>query len=217
MQEGSEPETNEHAEKIAAFLEQLRTVASGTDEELKLGVLAGFSAQGIHQAEAKLAEADTTVREEIPESVAAKTLEVSYPGDAAEIEADRVAQAVVHGSGATVNQATPGGLVSRQGEALTAAGFTILALEAESTPATSWNPPGWVILGVATVVATALIGTGILMATAQAETLSAAEEEAIRAKNAGEPYDAATYNRARQKQIKNEKYAKERNKQKRGG
>jgi hypothetical protein len=60
-------------------------------------------------------------------------------------------------------------------------------------------------------------GTGILMATAQPETLSAAEEEAIRAKNAGEPYDAATYNRARQKQIKNEKYAKERNKQKRGG
>jgi hypothetical protein len=52
---------------------------------------------------------------------------------------------------------------------------------------------------------------------AEQETLSAAEEEAIRAKNAGQPYDQATYNRARQKQIKNEKYAKERNKRKRGG
>jgi RHS repeat-associated protein len=52
---------------------------------------------------------------------------------------------------------------------------------------------------------------------AEQETLSAAEEEAIRAKNAGKPYDPAAYNRARQKQIKNEKYAKERNKRKRGG
>jgi uncharacterized protein RhaS with RHS repeats len=52
---------------------------------------------------------------------------------------------------------------------------------------------------------------------AEEETLSAAEEEAIRAKNAGQPYDKETYNRARKKQIKNEKYAKQRNKQKRGG
>ena len=52
---------------------------------------------------------------------------------------------------------------------------------------------------------------------AEQETLSADEEAAIRAKNAGKPYDPATYNRARQKQIKNEKYAKERNKRKRGG
>lgn len=51
---------------------------------------------------------------------------------------------------------------------------------------------------------------------AEQETLTAAEEEAIRAKNAGKPYDPAAYNRARQKQIKNEKYAKQRNKRKRG-
>lgn len=51
---------------------------------------------------------------------------------------------------------------------------------------------------------------------AEQETLTAAEEEAIRAKNAGKPYDQAAYNRARQKQIKNEKYAKQRNKRKRG-
>ena len=52
---------------------------------------------------------------------------------------------------------------------------------------------------------------------AEQETLTADEEAAIRAKAAGEPYDQATYNRARQKQIKNEKYNKERNKRKRGG
>jgi hypothetical protein len=54
--------------------------------------------------------------------------------------------------------------VNRQAEALAAAGATILTLEAESLPATSWNPPGWVVLGVATVVAAALIGTAVLMA-----------------------------------------------------
>jgi RHS repeat-associated protein len=52
---------------------------------------------------------------------------------------------------------------------------------------------------------------------AEQETLSAAEEEAVRAKKAGKPYDRAAYNRARQKQIKNEKHLKERNKRKRGG
>lgn len=52
---------------------------------------------------------------------------------------------------------------------------------------------------------------------AEQETLTADEKEAIGAKAAGEPYDQATYNRARQKQINNEKYNKERNKRKRGG
>lgn len=169
-QEGGQPGTNEHAEKIMVFLEQLRAAASGNDEELKLRVLAGFSSQGIRQAEATLAEDDTTVREHRPESLTAKTLELSHPGDAAEIEAERVAQAMVHGSGATVIQATPGGLVNRQAEALAGAGAAILTLEAESLPATSWNPPGWVLLGVATVVAAALIGTAVYMASNVADT-----------------------------------------------
>jgi RHS repeat-associated protein len=49
---------------------------------------------------------------------------------------------------------------------------------------------------------------------AEQETLTAEEAEALRAKAAGEPYDQAAYNRAVQKQIKNEKYNKERNKRK---
>jgi RHS repeat-associated protein len=52
---------------------------------------------------------------------------------------------------------------------------------------------------------------------AEQETLTAEEEAALRAKAAGQPYDQAAYNRARQKQIKNEKYNKERNKRKRRG
>jgi hypothetical protein len=52
---------------------------------------------------------------------------------------------------------------------------------------------------------------------AEQETLTAAEEAAIRDRAAGKPVDEATYNRARQKQIKNEKYNKQRNKRKRGG
>jgi uncharacterized protein RhaS with RHS repeats len=47
---------------------------------------------------------------------------------------------------------------------------------------------------------------------AEQETLTAEEEAALRAKAAGNPYDQGAYNRARQKQIKNEKYNKERNK-----
>ena len=52
---------------------------------------------------------------------------------------------------------------------------------------------------------------------AEQETLTAEEEAALLAKAAGKPYDEGTYNRARQKQIKNEKFNKERNKRKRGG
>ncbi|MCY1078896.1 eCIS core domain-containing protein [Archangium lansingense] len=214
--EDGTPEIQAHAEKIADFLERLRAVADGDDERLKLSVLAGFSAKGVQQAEAQ-PPAATVVREQPPESLAAKSLEVSHPRDAEELEADRVAEAVVHGAHATVTQTTADGLVNRQAEALAAAGGAILAAEAESLPVTAWNPPGWVILGVATVVALALIGTAVYMASAQPETLSAAEEEAIKNKEAGEPYDQGTYDRARKKQVKNEKYRRERNKNKQRG
>jgi hypothetical protein len=162
-QENGESDSQEQVEKLTDFLEQLREVAGSDDEELKLRVLSGFSSQGLQQAEEKLAEEDTTIREQRPESMAGKAIGMSHPQDAAEIEADRVAQAVVHGSHVRVAQITPGGQVNRQAEAFAAAGATILTLEAESTPLTSWNPPGWVILGVATVVAAALIGTAVYM------------------------------------------------------
>lgn len=163
---GGVPQGGGDAAQLADFVQRLREVASGDDEELKLKVLAGFSAKGVEQAEAQMSGTAAEVQEQTPVSMAAKSLAVSHPTDAAEIEAERVAHAVVHGAQATVTQTTSDSTVHRQGEQLVAAGFGILALEAESTPVTSWNPPGWVILGVATVVAAALIGTGVYMASA---------------------------------------------------
>jgi hypothetical protein len=203
-------ESQTHKEEIAAFLQRLRDVANGSDEGLKSSVLVGFSAKSVEQAEAQ-PEAKAVVRELSPEGVATKSLEVSHPHDAQEIEADRVAAAVVHGGPLTVTQSTSGSAVNRAGEELAALGAFIVAAEAESLPLTSWNPPGWVVLGVASVVAAALIGTGVYMASAQPETLSAAEIEAIELKEAGKPYDKATYNRARKKQVKNEKFDGNRN------
>jgi hypothetical protein len=170
--QGSKSESQEYAEKLTGFIEQLRAVAKGNDEKLKMSVLAAFSSEGIQKAEARKAEEDSKVREQRSESLAAKSLEVSHPRDAAEIEADRIAQAVVHGPHATVTQTAPRGLVSRQGmaEALAGAGGLILTTEAESLPFTSWNPPGWVALGVATVVAAALLGTAVYMASNVADT-----------------------------------------------
>ncbi len=46
---------------------------------------------------------------------------------------------------------------------------------------------------------------------AEQETLTAEEEAAVRAR-AGKPFDKKAYNRARQKQLKNEKYNDVRNK-----
>ena len=52
---------------------------------------------------------------------------------------------------------------------------------------------------------------------AEQETLSEDEQAAVDAQAAGKPYDPKVYNRARQKQIKNEKYNKQRNKRKQRG
>jgi hypothetical protein len=51
---------------------------------------------------------------------------------------------------------------------------------------------------------------------AERETLTG-EEEAVRNKKAGKPYDKKAFNRARQKQIKNEKYEDQRNRGKQRG
>jgi hypothetical protein len=52
---------------------------------------------------------------------------------------------------------------------------------------------------------------------AEQETLTGEEQEAVRNKEAGKPYDKKAFNRARQKQIKNEKYAGQRNRDKQRG
>jgi len=49
------------------------------------------------------------------------------------------------------------------------------------------------------------------------ETLTGEEQQALDNKAAGPPYGQKAYNRARQKQIKNEKYAGQRNSDKQRG
>jgi Domain of unknown function (DUF4157)/Bacterial toxin 34 len=159
----------EHTKELTDFTARLRTVANGSDEQLKLSVLAGFSSEGIQRVEAQ-ADVNAEVRERRSEGIATKSLMVSHPRDAAEIEADRVAQAVAQGSKGTVSQTTSEGMVSRNGGTLVAAGAWILATEAEASPATSWNPPGWVVIGVGVVVAAALIGAGVYMASNVADS-----------------------------------------------
>jgi Domain of unknown function (DUF4157) len=145
-------------ETITNFIAQLLEVAHGNDEQLKLSVLAGFSSEGIERAEAQLSELPTAVREPSHEIIATKSLAVSHPQDAMEIEANRVAETVVHGTAAIVTGTATGGCVNRQAaQALAGAGAAVLAWETASLPLTSWNPPGWVVLGIGALVATALI------------------------------------------------------------
>jgi hypothetical protein len=156
--------------RVDVFLARLRTVAHSSDEQLKLSVLAGFSSSGVKQAEALQPQAESGIRVDSPAAIAMKSLRLSHPRDPAELEADRVAHAIAKGANATVAQVIPAGSMNRQEEALAGAGAMILAAEAESLPVTSWNPPGWVVLGVATVVALALIGTAVYMASNVADT-----------------------------------------------
>lgn len=203
-----------HVDTVGQMLERLREVAAGADEGLKTSVLSALSAQGARQAEAKL-ESQVRVERREPAGVAASSLSVSQPQDAAELEAERVAESVVSGGPVTVQH--QGAAIHRQaGAAAIAWGVTTLEVDAVTAPET--GPPGWVIGGIVALVALAAIGAGyVLMASAQPETLSAQEEEAVRRKEAGQPYDKAAYRRAQQKLNKNEKFKGERNKQKQRG
>jgi RHS repeat-associated protein len=58
---------------------------------------------------------------------------------------------------------------------------------------------------------------GLVFAKQQPASLSPAEQEAVANKEAGLPYDPKAYKSARQKQVKNEKFAGPRNQQKRQG
>lgn len=147
----------EHARRLEIFAQHLRAVANTNDEQLKLSVLSAFSDRGIQRAEAMTQAGGEDTLTHTPVRPAAKSLELSDPKDAAEIEADRVATAVVGGTPARIKQNSQETIVHRQAGAAAASAAAIFAFEGESLPATSWNPPGWVVLGVATVVAAGLL------------------------------------------------------------
>ncbi|MDQ3745001.1 MAG: DUF4157 domain-containing protein, partial [Acidobacteriota bacterium] len=99
---------------VAGGLAQLREIANGSDENLKLSVLAAFTPRKLEEADAQLTETpEVAVSEQRPEGVAAMSLQVSNPTDAAEVEADRVSDAIVSGGSAPVTAATQTGVMNR--------------------------------------------------------------------------------------------------------
>ena len=80
----------------------LRQVAAKGDDRLSAGVLAKFTPANLKAASSGLAPANVqppavAVSESTPTAVATKSLEISHPQDTAELEADRVAAAVMSG------------------------------------------------------------------------------------------------------------------------
>ncbi|HLL81527.1 MAG TPA: DUF4157 domain-containing protein [Longimicrobium sp.] len=152
----------QHAATVMEGAARIREIAAGSDEALKARVLAAFSLPRLREAEARLRPVpESRVRERTPTQVATQSIEVGSPTDGAEIEADRVAAAVVQGGAAHV--ARGGAPVMRRqfGEALVAAGGGLLITDAELAPVTApTGPPGWVVVGVLGLVGVALVGIG---------------------------------------------------------
>ncbi len=171
---------------MVSGLERLRAVANSNDEELKLRVLAAFSPKRLEQAELQFVSsiqgsAGVEVREKRSEALATMPLRVSHPLDATEVEADRVAAAVISGARSSIVQVNSETVVSRQGagEALTAFGQGLLGAEAAGGAEleTASGPPGWVVGLVVTVVAATAIGTGYLMSRGRSRTKTQARAE----------------------------------------
>jgi hypothetical protein len=153
---------------------RMRAIAGGSDEALKKSVLAAFNPAVFHQAEGMMEdpgadEAPIDAAQAQPPAVAKKSLAISQPQDAAEVEAERVSEAVLSGGAVAIGAAPSDGTVSRQtgAEAFSAAGAWVLAADAEAAPVEATNPIGWGVALGAAVVGLALIGTGyILMSSA---------------------------------------------------
>jgi hypothetical protein len=155
-------EQDEDAEQplteVAAGLAQLRAVASGTDEQLKLAVLAAFTTERLAQHEQEVGAGPASGAASSPQAPVSE--QVAAPAAATPtVATKRLARA-----------ATPARrrMLSRQGEAVLAAGWAILAVDAEAAPAeAAAGPPGWAIgLGLA-VVGAAVIGVGYVMMASQ--------------------------------------------------
>ena len=159
---GDATDVHQHRGRVAELLAQLRAVASGGDEAAKQGVLRAFSPAGAQQAERTL-ESLVRVEQRRPEGMAARSLQVSAPSDPAEVEAERVADAVMASGTVTVQQRAAG--PHRQAaEAMIAGGLTVLEVDAVTAPET--GPPGWIIGGIVALGALAVIGAGYVLMSA---------------------------------------------------
>lgn len=185
-----------HFATLSATADQVEA-AAGADSDAQLAVLAAFTRPSLETAEAQL----------LPDGA-----EPVVGSDSSDVAPVSVQTVLATNIGAPVQGLT----VQRQlAEAMTALGVGLLEADATAAPVeAATGPPGWAVAGALALVGVVLIGAGVLMATAQPETLSDEEQKAIDDKEAGRPYDQEVYNRARQKQIKNEKYRNERNRRK---
>jgi hypothetical protein len=177
------PVNHQYVQALAGLPAQLRSVASSTNEKQKEQVLSAFSAQKLDRAKSKLqngAPEATAVIEHRSVGLAASPLQISSPRDRAEVEAERVAAAVVSGRPAPIGVQLPDSVLSRQGGVgVMAAGEGLLALEAggagEVEAAT--GPPGWIVGGVILLAAGVLIGTGYLMSRGRSREKTAEKAE----------------------------------------
>jgi Domain of unknown function (DUF4157)/Novel toxin 16 len=154
---------------IPSLLNQLRAVASGDDEALKLQVLAGFSPENIREATDRVERTHksaqaipVSVQEEAPESMAASPLHLSHPQDAAEREAVNVAEAVISGRHFAVGQTAHDRVIHRSnGAAAALAGLIAFETAGGAEAEIATGPPGWVVGAVAVV---AIAGLAIYVA-----------------------------------------------------
>lgn len=155
--EGPDDEAELQLAAVASGLDQLRAAATSDDDELKHRVLAGFTSERLTQAEQHLAGSSSPPSSE----VAAAPVGVPSAAPPSVAAKRRV----------TPREPQPAGRrnVSRQGaEAVIAAGWALLAADAEAAPAVAAaGPPGWVFGAAVAVVALAVIGTGYVMMASQ--------------------------------------------------
>jgi hypothetical protein len=166
VQERAEQENPGSGTALGQLAGRVRTAANSGNEKLKARVLEAFSAEHVELAKQRLRTSpDFSVTESQPESVATRSLEVSQPQDASELEAERVANAVVSGSRPAVTPGLADSVLSRtDGVAVMEAGELLLGLEAEAAPEeVVAGPPGWIVGGLVLLAAGVLIGTGYLM------------------------------------------------------
>lgn len=175
------PEKSSEIEKISGFVAQLRTVASGDDENLKLSILSAFSPRNLQDITENLGQftieesniSPVAVQVQQPKTLVRSSLAISHFQDAAELEAVKVADAVVRGNSVAINRTASPRTIHRDGGA-SAALAGLIAFEAaggaEAEAAT--GPPGWVVGGV---VLLAIAGLAIYVA-ATSETTTATQE-----------------------------------------
>jgi hypothetical protein len=180
MDDESKAAAQDLLDTVSDNIERVRSVAEGNDEPMKLSVLSAFTPQRLADADNQLGVVPRNagapqgspvpeVQEQRPEGMATFSLQVSAPQDAAEVEADRLASAIISGDSVRIGQTAAPATMHRQvGEALVAAGTGLLVTDAELSPVeAATGPPGWAVAAGLAVAGVALIGIGYLLTRAK--------------------------------------------------